>query len=61
MTRDEQEERPLSPSSQIGRQQQTGGTPESGRRPAETGDDADEWREPVEEDEPVERVRKAGS
>jgi len=49
---------PLSPSSQIGRMRQTGGTPESRRWVGpEPADDGEDWREPRKEDEPVERVR----
>jgi hypothetical protein len=52
----EDDERPLSPSSQIGRQEQTGGTPESRRRPEDAADDPEEWLEPAEEDEPVDHA-----
>ena len=48
----------LSPSSQIGRLRQTGGTPESRRRVGpEPADDSETWRRPREEDEPVEPAR----
>jgi hypothetical protein len=61
----DEEERParerrdrLSPSSQIGRLRQTGGTPESRRRVGpEPADDSETWRRPREEDEPVEAAR----
>lgn len=58
---DEEQEvgrRRLSPSSQIGRMQQTGGTPES-RRIDESSEppDSETWRAPRDEDTPVERVK----
>jgi hypothetical protein len=52
--------RRLSPSSQIGRMQQAGGTPES-RRLDDSSEppDSDPWRAPREEDSPVEAVKPA--
>jgi hypothetical protein len=43
------------PASQVGRLEKTGGTPESRRAVDDDGrEDSDRWREPLEEDEPVE-------
>lgn len=60
--RDEAEEGklPPSPASQVGRLRQSRGTPPS-RRPEgrETGVDDEEWKQPVEEDGPLERGRPA--
>lgn len=52
---DERRKEPLSPSSQIGRLAQTGGTPEQRRIAArDDGPDSDRWKTPVEEDRAVE-------